>query len=1071
METTAGAGQRRTWVEPVTQSVVPRRSSISHDGGTAAQNDMTISGTYRGVSDRADYSVQIDAEGAPDTFTWSERDASGNVLSSGSTVAITGAAQHLSQGVFVTFAGTDNHTLDERWAFVWDSHDCADEQTTDGFARRITGHLRHTGAISDADGRILLNDLYSNAPGYRFDGVNDLLNTPDDADLDVGVDDFSIQVVFRPDSVATALQWLVNKEAGGIGWGLQLREDDLWLRIDDNTTDDTGYVALNAAVAGQVCNVVVTVDRSGHATAYVNGVAVAQDAYLVDTAALTLASAGALRIGSSTAGADFFKGDIYTVRVWNRLLSASEARGLSKGAAVLYADLMAAASASSTEHLQDPGAFGGTWAHTGNLSAAGGGLRWLYAANGTHTSTQTAANRLVTGTAGKRYRLVYTVVSITTPPDGTVAATLTTAFASAAVTLDVASTGRKIFDFVAAEGAATGDFVFQVVSTSCTVGQFLLDNFSLIEIGAVAEYDGDGVDSATWFDGSGNANNGTVTSATMVNALTHLTIAGSVHLTGDLTVDGNLTVSGTQTILNVDTITTEEPLMSLATGNAADILDLGLYARYNDGTARWTGLFRDATDGWFKLFDTLDAEPTTTVATADPQYDHADLQVGALTADDNVILGTSGSNTVAVNGQVNTNLAFVAEVARLISVVASAADVVGANLTITAATGGAAAAAAGGAGGTLAVAGGAGGAGAAAQLAGAGGAMTVAGGDAGADGGGGGANGGDLNLRAGNASAAGVDGVVRIGATNTSAVIVTPGTTFSALADFDLGATLAAGQAITGDGEITLGVVAGAFDIRTRMGDAAGAQKFRFDDSGGVEVGSVNSDGLGTFTGISIGSAGARVVKDLGRLSSGWIRWALNSNAADTVTIAGEVYTAVDGAPGAGQFQRDGGGGIPDTVTSFVAVVNAGTVARAIDVGGDCVALMARLTTQTDAVMTLAESSAGVRTVVSGATLLGRSVPAERTQISGSYSVIAADVTSWAAAAANEVSIAGFPSTTEPTLLSVVVRSAAGVCKNLATVGARFVQSGANEWALVILDPVAVLAATDVITFLGMAAV
>ena len=311
--------------------------------------------------------------------------------------------------------------------------------------------------------------------------------------------------------------------------------------------------------------------------------------------------------------------------------------------------------------------------------------------------------------------------------------------------------------------------------------------------------------------------------------------------------------------------------------------------------------------------------------------------------------------------------------------------------------------------------------------------------------------------------------MVRIGATNTSAVIVTPATTFSALADFDLGITVAAGQSILGDGNLTVGVVDGAFNLVLQMGDAAGVQKVSFEDSADVEVASVNSDGLGTFTGISIGATGARVVKDLGRLSSGWIRWALNSNAADTVTIAGEVYTAVDGAPGAGQFQRNGGGGIPDTVTSFVAVVNAGTVARAIDVGGNCVALMARLTTQTDAVMTLAESSAGVRTVVSGVTLLGRSAPAERTQIGGSYTALAADVTSWAAG--NEATVAGFPSTVQPVLLSLLIRAAAGAIKSNATVAARFVQSGANEWALVVGDAAAVIAATDIITFLGQATV
>jgi hypothetical protein len=109
---------------------------------------------------------------------------------------------------------------------------------------------------------------------------------------------------------------------------------------------------------------------------------------------------------------------------------------------------------------------------------------------------------------------------------------------------------------------------------------------------------------------------------------------GAITFDGNLTIDGNLDVNGTTTTVDTATMTVEDPLLELAVGNAADILDIGFYANYDDGTARFCGLFRDATDGTFKLFDTLTVEPTTTVDTGGVGYDHADLQVGGLTVDD-----------------------------------------------------------------------------------------------------------------------------------------------------------------------------------------------------------------------------------------------------------------------------------------------------------------------------------------------------------------------------------------------------------------------------------------------------
>jgi hypothetical protein len=96
----------------------------------------------------------------------------------------------------------------------------------------------------------------------------------------------------------------------------------------------------------------------------------------------------------------------------------------------------------------------------------------------------------------------------------------------------------------------------------------------------------------------------------------------------------------------------------------------------------------------------------------------------------------------------------------------------GGAYTTNSGTGGAAGAGAGaaGAGGAYSITGGTGGAGTATGVAGVGGAMTITAGNAGADGGAGGASGGNLTIRAGDATGAGTDGTMSLGATNTSAI-------------------------------------------------------------------------------------------------------------------------------------------------------------------------------------------------------------------------------------------------------------------------------------------------------------
>ena len=102
-----------------------------------------------------------------------------------------------------------------------------------------------------------------------------------------------------------------------------------------------------------------------------------------------------------------------------------------------------------------------------------------------------------------------------------------------------------------------------------------------------------------------------------------LTVSNDLSVGGALTVDGNLTVEGALTYLSTQTLQVDDNNVVLASNNAADTVDTGVYGRYvvsGNSAVQFAGYFRDATDGVFKFFTGLDDEPGATVNTSDTGY-------------------------------------------------------------------------------------------------------------------------------------------------------------------------------------------------------------------------------------------------------------------------------------------------------------------------------------------------------------------------------------------------------------------------------------------------------------------
>ena len=136
---------------------------------------------------------------------------------------------------------------------------------------------------------------------------------------------------------------------------------------------------------------------------------------------------------------------------------------------------------------------------------------------------------------------------------------------------------------------------------------------------------------------------------------TALTLSGA-----NVTVAGNLTVSGTTTTVNSTTLTVTDPLVFVGNdNNATDAVDIGLFGMYDTSGTQdlYSGIFRDASDGKWRLFKDSQAAPTTTVNTAATGYSIATLvanleggTVSSLASAITVPNGGTGAGTFTANG-------------------------------------------------------------------------------------------------------------------------------------------------------------------------------------------------------------------------------------------------------------------------------------------------------------------------------------------------------------------------------------------------------------------------------------
>lgn len=144
-----------------------------------------------------------------------------------------------------------------------------------------------------------------------------------------------------------------------------------------------------------------------------------------------------------------------------------------------------------------------------------------------------------------------------------------------------------------------------------------------------------------------------------------LGVVGASYIGGNLTINGNLFVNGNLTYINANNLNISDSIIYLADDNTADVIDIGFVSSFTS-PARYqhTGFVRDATDGVWKLFANVVAEPTTTVDFTNANY--SSLYVGniqtvnsanigsTLNVVGNVLAKTGTLNGLTVNGEIDS---------------------------------------------------------------------------------------------------------------------------------------------------------------------------------------------------------------------------------------------------------------------------------------------------------------------------------------------------------------------------------------------------------------------------------
>ena len=150
---------------------------------------------------------------------------------------------------------------------------------------------------------------------------------------------------------------------------------------------------------------------------------------------------------------------------------------------------------------------------------------------------------------------------------------------------------------------------------------------------------------------------GTLKVAGGVGIAKKLYVGTDLRVSGTTTFEGNVAFLGSNTLISTTVVNIEDNILQLSHLNPSDLVDIGFVGGYNNGANVHSGIFRDATDGKWKLFQNYNVEPTTTIDISGNGFEFANLQINTLNSGTITSTGTvtatlfsgSGASLTALN--------------------------------------------------------------------------------------------------------------------------------------------------------------------------------------------------------------------------------------------------------------------------------------------------------------------------------------------------------------------------------------------------------------------------------------